>query len=549
MASQSCVSKDVPYSRQETQCDYCGLKINRHNIKTHTQQAHPKQPVRERQLRQRPLDSMFGPAKKQRVEANSNEAIEVVENEKDETEINEIDPENEIYQHNTKSHDLMEKLKEIDSKVTDSFIDIKQEIGDIKKAVTPKVETTTDNYQNNALDNARTVSEICGACPEFEHHVTHKSIRCQLCVSESTFVTNVTRQVPGVIRYNEINTGERERDDLMGRDFRNVKIAIKKHLNGHIHNEHVTKVEQQSRLNQNRDNVRDSKAAALRCARLCYELYRKGRPFTDYPETVAAVVAGGTFMGETNHSAEFAASFLTSVAAVVREKITLYLKTPLLQTGFKPPVKIVADKDTKKHRTRQIIALTTFFPDAEELIQTLYISHPLVKHHTGEDIAEHLYSNLIQFLSADQYQGGSYDGAYFHQSVPKYLGEKFGVEDEHIQNDHDWLHKCGICEKNVRKKKENEWVTTSAQLCAACFNDFNYGKKYEQLKEIAEQIYSDFLNPKFHSQTRFANSLSNVFDTFYTDLPAIIATYRVIKEENINSHIQNVRKVIMHLIC
>ena len=471
MASQSCVQKDVPYSRQETQCDYCGIKLSRHNIKHHTKQVHPKQHVRERQVRQRPLDSMFAAAKKQRVEENLNDAFIVVETEKDENEKDEKEKDENEKDENKKDknekdetekneiesqyHDLMDKLEQIDSKVTGSFIEIKQEIGDIKKEFTPKVVENTENYQNNALDNARTVSEICGACPEFEHHVTHKSLRCQLCVSENNFVTNVTRQVPGVIRYNDINTGERERDDLMGRDFRNVKIAIKKHLNGHMHNEHVSKIEQESRLNQNRDDVRDGKAAALRCARLCYELYRKGRPFTDYPETVAAVVAGGTFMGETNHSAEFAASFLTSVAAVVREKITQYLKTPLLQTGFKPPVKIIADKDTKKHRTRQIIALTTFFPDAEELIQTLYISHPVVKHHTGEDIAEHLYSNLIQFLSADQYQGGSYDGAYFHQSVPKYLGEKYGVEDEHIQNDHDWLHKCGICEKNVRKKKEN----------------------------------------------------------------------------------------------
>ena len=62
---------------------------------------------------------------------------------------------------------------------------------------------------------ARTVSEICVTC------------------------TNVTKQVPGVIRYNEINTGEMERDDLVGRDFRYVNIAIKKHINGHMHSDHV----------------------------------------------------------------------------------------------------------------------------------------------------------------------------------------------------------------------------------------------------------------------------------------------------------------------
>ena len=91
MASQSCGPKDVPYSRQETQCDYCGLKLNRHNIKNHTKQTHPKQPVRERQIRQRPLDSMFAAAKKPRVEANLNDAFRVVETEKDENEKYEIE--------------------------------------------------------------------------------------------------------------------------------------------------------------------------------------------------------------------------------------------------------------------------------------------------------------------------------------------------------------------------------------------------------------------------------------------------------------------------
>ena len=82
---------------------------------------------------------MFAPAKNQTVEANSNEAIEVVKGDKDEVETDEtkkseIDPENEIYQDNTKSHDLMEKFQEIDSKVTGPFIDIKQEISDIKSS-------------------------------------------------------------------------------------------------------------------------------------------------------------------------------------------------------------------------------------------------------------------------------------------------------------------------------------------------------------------------------------------------------------------------------
>ena len=72
----------------------------------------------------------------------------------------------------------------------------------------------------------------------------------------------------------------------------------------------------------------------MRCARICYGLYQKGKPFSDYPEIVATIVAGGTFMGDINHSTEFAATFLNSVAHVVREKIKDYLKSPIDQTGF-----------------------------------------------------------------------------------------------------------------------------------------------------------------------------------------------------------------------
>ena len=54
-----------------------------------------------------------------------------------------------------------------------------------------------------------------------------------------------------------------------------------------------------------------------------------------------------------------------------------------------------------------------------------------MRHHTGKDVAENIFSNL---------------SAYFHQSVPKYLAEMFEVDEKDVQDDHDWLHKCGISE-------------------------------------------------------------------------------------------------------
>ena len=71
----------------------------------------------------------------------------------------------------------------------------------------------------------------------------------------------------------------------------------------------------------------------------------------------------------------------------------------------------MADKDTYKHRTRQIIALITVFPEAEDFIQHVHIAHPVVTQHSGKDIAENLNNEVKEFITPEQYQEGSCDGA------------------------------------------------------------------------------------------------------------------------------------------
>ena len=121
-------------------------------------------------------------------------------------------------------------------------------------------------------------------------------------------------------------------------------------------------------------------------------------------------------MGDVNHSKRFPHDFLKSVSKVVKAKLKLYLKSDMVQTGFKPPVKIVTDKDSYKHRTRQIIALITVFPQAEDFIQHVYVAHPVVKRHSGKEVAENIHESVKKFTLPEQYQGGSYDGAYIHDN-------------------------------------------------------------------------------------------------------------------------------------
>ena len=212
------------------------------------------------------------------------------------------------------------------------------------------------------------------------------------------------------------------------------------------------------------------------------------------------------------------------------------------------PCKIIADKDTTKHRTRQLICLTTVFPEAKDFIQTLYIDHPLIKHHKTKDVAENIVTSVKEYISEDSYAGGSYDGAYFHanKDVSKHVNEAFNVNDEAVHSDHDAMHRSSLAEKRARKKVENNWLNKLGKNIATAFKDHNYGKKYEELKDQAQLMEIELLEPKFHSETRFANSCSQVFNTGYRDLSVLIETYKKTRDENVGSNLQEERDKAKH---
>ena len=133
----------------------------------------------------------------------------------------------------------------------------------------------------------------------------------------------------------------------------------------------------------------------MTCKRLCYTLHNIGKPLSNYQEIVATIVTGKTSL------------FLESMANVVRENITEYLKTWLEHKVFKQPVKIAAGKKTIKHRIRKIIALTTFYPKTEKNIKMLYIACTVILLHKSKDALEHINLKFKNIISSDQYHCGS----------------------------------------------------------------------------------------------------------------------------------------------
>ena len=68
------------------------------------------------------------------------------------------------------------------------------------------------------------------------------------------------------------------------------------------------------------------------------------------------------------------------------------------------------------------------------MIQAIYIDHPLVRYHTGIDFAENITYVTTEWISKDQYQGGSYDGQYHTRGVTGSLNSHFDVKREEVHS-------------------------------------------------------------------------------------------------------------------
>ena len=119
-------------------------------------------------------------------------------------------------------------------------------------------------------------------------------------------------------------------------------------------------------------------------------------------------------------------------------------------TGEKPPCKIVADKATWQHSTRQLTGVVTLVAGSDQPIQAMILGTPVVKAHNGAGVAENITSVTDKFISADQYRGGAFDGQYFHLGVHKLLDSHYGVTAHH---DVDPMHRAGTVDLHLRKAK------------------------------------------------------------------------------------------------
>lgn len=243
------------------------------------------------------------------------------------------------------------------------------------------VSDCQDGFEEMLMDSCKSIEHLKINLPEFRFNISATTINilCEICTKNDAELST-TKQNIGCFTYKITEDYDCSELDKT-QPFRNLKRSIKRHLVTQTHREALNdasvKTEYDAKL-ENRERL-----IGMRLARMAYHLLKKGRPDTDFPEQVLLHNLNGVDVGNVNHSKNFVAKFLPYVAKEVKHRLIKFLTARLPQTGCVPIGKIVADKATTKHRTRHFICYITCVPDAEDLIQALFLEINIVKGHTG----------------------------------------------------------------------------------------------------------------------------------------------------------------------
>ena len=296
--------------------------------------------------------------------------------------------------------------------------------------------------EDNFIDKSRSVKELVDVFVELSHNEEKMFVSYIVCnpPESTTNVGTPKTPRPGVFFYTE-DMLEDYQNNNMPRNFRNLKKSIKRHFSTTGHTLAIRSAE--AMFEDNQRFVSKTQDAGMRCGRWLYHIFSKGRPYSDYPDLIATDVMNGAYCGNINHSEKFPPAVLPHIAEAIKKRKVKFLTTPLVQTGFKVPIKIIADKDTRKHRTRQVVLITLIVPDSPNLIQAVYLGHPVVDDHSGPGVAQNLIGVVEKSgIIAEQIEGQSYDGQYFHLSVHTQVQNHFGLHPSDTQDDWDAMHKC-----------------------------------------------------------------------------------------------------------
>ena len=388
-------------------------------------------------------------------------------------------------------------------------------VKDLKLVCGEKTKVEKDDEREDFKD-CKSIKDIENA-GEFEYKLEEEAVMCTVC----------EKKAAGYAADQEDNFHGKAQSMV----FVHLKETLKKHLTRGGHLEKMKERRVRSKLEE-KTMSRDKRVGAVLGA-VSYYLLKKGRPQEDYTTLVNLLSRAGVDVGDINHSFKFVAKFAPAAAEVVKGRVSTYFQTALVQTGRRPPVKILADKATWKHRTRMVSGLVTVVPDTPVLLQTFFLASKSCPGGTGDAMTESLVGVMEGLVDRSQYLGISADGATLHCNVGRKLGEHF---KKRVHDDYDPLHKAGLVHVHMVKDKQYQFVNNVTENISAVYRMFNMGQEFAHFFEVAKELAVtsgndlEFKMPRFFSETRFPNYASIVLDGFKENYPALIKSLAELEE-------------------
>ena len=408
---------------------------------------------------------------------------------------------------------------------------VKKEISDLKKSKNSHEEVKESDIkeQNFSLEKVLMLLKCSRSIQELEsigfiHDKENSRVKCILCDESKESGESLSHR--GIFKFCASEQSSFQPGENLSRSFVNLKQHVKCHIVSS--KSHCINLDAENKkIAATCELESKNRKAGLHLGLAAMKNFLLGRPYTDFENDVLLMKMSGCNVGELNHSRKFPARFRKSVCRVVNGRVQKFIKTPLKQTGFRPPVAVSADKGTYKGNPRQFCGVVTVNPGGGNFLEVLTAGQPVVTcGSTGFQLACNMKTAFDSIgVSGAQIKSGVFDGVYDHVDIKRHLGDLYpDMKAENFLFTWDPLHRTGLADKHMcQSKGEHKWIIKFNSICNQLYGTFSWGASHVQLREAAVTAGIKARNLVNFSTTRFANSKRLVYQIILDQFPAIMA--------------------------
>ena len=378
-----------------------------------------------------------------------------------------------------------------------------------KRGINPAAHSQAVQERAQALQAARSIAGLLSSSGDILESVPNDGLLiCSVCHSDNKRL--------GAFQY-DFAIGSTFAGSHLPRQFRRLKESVVNHFLGDSHERCAAAARAARQAKSAKDE--ELGTIAVRVLRTAYHVLKKSLASDQLEDLVTLQHRNGAEMGNINHSRRLIMECRDVFHDVMMEKLRRHIAS-------QPCVALLADKVTVARRTLDITAVMTIVPGAppEYQMQALVIGAPVVKGHSGVDLAQEIKGTLakVGVTRTTQLASIAADGQYHHLHVPRELIK--AMRRENPEDDEpacvpavwDSAHLMNLADADARK--QCPWVEKLTTTMTSITRRFLYGSGLEELQEAGAELKTKTRRPKVWSATRFAPHAAIVLQAFLVNL-------------------------------